>query len=62
MFNIENFIALRYIRENRKNKEISSSSMIVIVTIAAAVIFYICAVSVMNGYIEGRMQLQFELT
>ena len=62
MNKIENFIALRYIRENRKNKEISGSSKIVIVTIAAAVIFYICAVSVMNGYIQGRMQLQFELT
>lgn len=59
---IENFIAFRYIIQNRKNKEISSSSVVVCAAIASAIIFFIAAVSIMNGYIQGRMQIQFEVT
>jgi lipoprotein-releasing system permease protein len=57
----ENFIALRYLKENRKNRNISTSSIIVITVIAAAIIFFISSVSIMNGYIYGIMKLSFEV-
>ncbi|MBQ2294000.1 MAG: ABC transporter permease, partial [Spirochaetales bacterium] len=58
---LENLIARRYIRYSGENREISSSALTVIVSIAVGIIFYICAVSIMNGYIYGVMQLSFEV-
>lgn len=58
---IENFIAFRYLKESRKNKDISSSSIIVILVISAAIIFHISAVSIMNGYIIGIMKIAYEV-
>lgn len=58
---LENLIARRYIRYSTGNREISSSAATVIVSIAVGIIFYICAVSVMNGYIYGVMQLSCEV-
>ncbi|OHD15296.1 MAG: hypothetical protein A2086_00855 [Spirochaetes bacterium GWD1_27_9] len=58
---IENFIVLNLIKESRKNKDISSSSIIVITVIAAGIIFFISAVSIMNGYIYGLMKISFEI-
>lgn len=57
---IENFIAIRYLKNLRKSKEISDSAIVVIIAIAISVIFFICSVSIMNGYIQGRMKIQFE--
>lgn len=58
---IENFIALRYIKESKKNKNISTASIIVIAVIAVAIIFFISSVSIMNGYIYGIMKIAFEV-
>lgn len=58
---LENLIARRYIRYSGENREISSSALTVIISIAVGIIFYICAVSIMNGYIYGVMQLSFEV-
>lgn len=58
---LEHFIAFRYIKYSNNNKEISSSAKTVILSIAVAVIFYISAVSIMNGYIYGIMQLVLEV-
>jgi lipoprotein-releasing system permease protein len=58
---LENFIARRYIRYSGENREISSAAITVITSIAVGIIFYICAVSIMNGYIHGVMQLSFEV-
>ena len=58
---LENFIARRYIRYSGENREISSSAATVVISIAVGIIFYICAVSIMNGYIYGVMQLSFEV-
>lgn len=58
---IEHFIVIRYLKNFKKSKEISDSTLIVIIAIAIAIIFFISAVSVMNGYIHGRMKIQFEL-
>ena len=58
---IENFIALRYIKETKKNKNISTASIIVVLVIAVAIIFFISAVSIMNGYIYGIMKIAFEV-
>ena len=58
---MENFISLRFIKEIRKNKNISGSSLIVVIVIAAGIIFYISAVSIMNGYIYGIMKISFEI-
>lgn len=58
---LENLIARRYIRYSGENREISSSAATVIISIAVGIIFYICAVSVMNGYIYGVMQLSCEV-
>lgn len=58
---IENFISMRFIKEIRKNKEISAQSMIVIMVITISIIFFISAVSIMNGYIYGMMKLTFEI-
>lgn len=58
---LENFIALRYIRESNKNKDISISSIVAISVIAIAIIFFISAVSIMNGYIYGIMKIAFEI-
>jgi|GEM_PF-1273406 len=58
---IENFIALRYIKENRKNKDISSASIAVIIVIAFSIIFFISALSIMNGYIYNLMKIKFEV-
>ena len=54
---LENLIARRYIRYSGENREISSSALTVIVSIAVGIIFYICAVSIMNGYIYGVMHI-----
>lgn len=58
---IENFIAFRYFKNNKKNKNISSSFKIVVIVIAASIIFFISAVSIMNGYIYGLMKLIFDV-
>ncbi|HBD94461.1 MAG: hypothetical protein A2015_06485 [Spirochaetes bacterium GWF1_31_7] len=58
---LENFIAFRYIRYSGGNKDISSSAKSVILSIACAIIFYIAAASIMNGYIYGIMKLSFEV-
>lgn len=58
---IENFISLRFIKEVRKNRTISDSSIIVVIVIALGIIFYISAVSIMNGYIYGIMKISFEI-
>ncbi|MBN2545042.1 MAG: ABC transporter permease [Spirochaetes bacterium] len=58
---VENFIALRFIKEIRKNKEISSASFIVITVIVISMIFFISASSIMNGYLYGLMKIAFEV-
>ena len=58
---IENFIVLRYLKNLRKSKEISDSALVVIIAIAISVIFFISSLSIMNGYILGRMKIQFEV-
>ncbi len=57
---IENFIVIRYLKNFKKSKEISDSTIVVVIAIAIAVIFFISSVSIMNGYIQGRMKIQFE--
>ncbi|HOV15617.1 MAG TPA: FtsX-like permease family protein, partial [Spirochaetota bacterium] len=57
----ENFISTRFIKEVRKNKNISDSSLIVVIVITVGIIFYISAVSIMNGYIFGIMKISFEI-
>jgi len=58
---IENFIVLRYLKNLRKSKEISDSALVVIIAIVISVIFFISSLSIMNGYILGRMKIQFEV-
>lgn len=58
---IENLISFRFIKEIRKNKDISSASLIVISVIAISMIFFIISSSIMNGYIYGLMKIAFEV-
>lgn len=58
---IENFIAKAFIFKNNKNNEIKSSSLIVLTAISVAIIFFIAAVSIMNGYTEGILKLFIEV-
>ena len=58
---IENYISLRFLKESRKNKNISSSSIIVIIIITISVIFFISSISIMNGFIYGFMKIAFEV-
>jgi lipoprotein-releasing system permease protein len=58
---LENSIALRFIVESRKNKNISTPALIVIIVITVGIVFFISAVSIMNGYIYGMMKLAFEV-
>ncbi len=58
---VENFIALRFIKEIRKNKEISNASFIVITVIVISMVFFIAASSIMNGYTYGLLKIAFEV-
>ncbi|HPO49714.1 MAG TPA: FtsX-like permease family protein [Spirochaetota bacterium] len=58
---METMLSLRFIKEVRKNKNISGSSLVVVIVIALGIIFYISAVSIMNGYIYGIMKISFEI-
>lgn len=58
---LENYIALRFIKARKKNKEISSFSIVVISVIAVSIVFFISAVSIMNGYIYGVMKIAYEV-
>ncbi len=58
---IENYITFRFIKESRKNKNISRTSIIVIAVITTSIIFFISAVSIMNGFIYGFMKIAFEV-
>lgn len=58
---LENFISLRYIRKSGNNKDISAASVVVVISITIAIIFFICSVSIMNGYIFGIMKLAYEV-
>lgn len=58
---LENFISLRYIRKSGNNKDISAASFVVVISITLAIIFFICSVSIMNGYIFGIMKLAYEV-
>ncbi|MCG8571341.1 MAG: FtsX-like permease family protein [Spirochaetes bacterium] len=54
---IENFVTLRYILKGRKNKDFNHAAIIVVLSIAFAIIVYISAVSIMNGYYDGITKL-----
>lgn len=58
---IENYISLRFLKKSRKNKNISSSSLIAVIIIATSIVFFISAVSIMNGFIYGFMKIAFEV-
>lgn len=58
---VENFIALRFIKEIRKNKELSNASFIVIMVIVISMVFFIAASSIMNGYTYGLLKIAFEV-
>lgn len=58
---IENYISLRFLKESRKNKNISRSSFVVIIVIMTSIIFFISAVSIMNGFIYNFMKIAFEI-
>ena len=58
---IENYFALKFIINAKRNKEISGASLSVVIVIAISVIFFISAISIMNGYILGIMKIYYEV-
>ncbi len=57
----ENYLALKFVVNPRKNRDLKSSSVLVVLSISLAVIFYLSAVGIMNGYIDGVMKLAHEI-
>jgi len=58
---LENYIILKYLKQSYKNKNIFTSSVTAVSVIAIAIIFYISAVSLMNGYVYGLLKISLEV-